>query len=199
MKLFATSAAYLAIPMALLVSAQSTNMNDVGCYSDITGFVNQGSFTYQSPGTCAKLCEGSDAEYIALQKGNNCWCGTSAPEKKSRVSDDKCNAKCAGWPESMCGSDDSWSVYQLSGSSKETETASTSTATSTSGSTSTSLHQSGSTTDASTSSASATSGANRTASATQSGSASQSASSAAATPTTSTSAATRRFKLPFFL
>ncbi|KAE8139952.1 WSC domain-containing protein [Aspergillus pseudotamarii] len=194
MKLFSTSAAYLAIPMALLVSAQRSTESLVACYGDSGTFEEEGSYPYQSPGYCANLCRKTDAQYMALHAGNQCWCGTSLPDKKSLVADDKCNTKCSGWPDTTCGSDDAWSVWQLSPSSKEvTETASTST--------SAAISHSGNATVTSTSSslASATPGSNSTASATKSGNASQSASSAGATPTTSTSAATRRFKLPFFL
>ncbi|KAE8358599.1 WSC domain-containing protein [Aspergillus caelatus] len=177
MKLFSVSAAYLAIPMALLVSAQTEPTTQVGCYTDSANFENKGPYTYQSPGYCAKLCGKVKAPYMALHDGTECWCGTALPDKSSLQSDDKCNKSCSGWPDDSCGSDKAWSVYQLSVNAKEvTESAS-----------------------ASTSLASATPGSNSTASATKSGSASQSASSASATPTTSTSAATRRFKLPFFL
>ncbi|KAE8320442.1 WSC domain-containing protein [Aspergillus sergii] len=177
MKLFSVSAAYLAIPLALIVSAQRETATQVGCYTDSANFQNKGSYTYQSPGYCAKLCGKAKTPYMALHDGTECWCGTSLPDKSSLQSDDKCNTTCSGWPEDKCGSDKAWSVYQLPANAKEA---------SESASTSTSL-------------ASATPGSNSTASATKSGSASQSASSAGATPTTSTSAATRRFKLPFFL
>ncbi|KAB8254992.1 WSC domain-containing protein [Aspergillus pseudonomiae] len=182
MKLFSISAAYLAVPMALLVSAQTQQMNKLGCYTDGTGFENKGSYTYQSLGYCAKVCSQAKAPYMGLHDGAECWCGTSLPDKKSLQPDDKCNKSCTGWPEDHCGSDTAWSVYQLPAVLKdatESVSASTSLASATPGSNST---------------ASAT-----TASATKSGSASQSASSTGATPTTSTSAATRRFKLPFFL
>ncbi|KAE8336400.1 WSC domain-containing protein [Aspergillus arachidicola] len=177
MKLFSVSAAYLAIPLALIVSAQTETATQVGCYADSANFQNKGSYTYQSLGYCATLCGKAKTPYMALHDGTECWCGTSLPDKSSLQSDDKCNTTCSGWPEDKCGSDKAWSVYQLPANAKEV---------SESASTSTSL-------------ASATPGSNSTASATKSGSASQSASSAGATPTTSTSAATRRFKLPFFL
>ncbi|BAE59773.1 unnamed protein product [Aspergillus oryzae RIB40] len=179
MKLLSVSATYLAIPMALLVSAQRETVTQVGCYTDSANFQNKGSYTYQSPGYCAKLCGKAKTPYMALHDGTECWCGTSLPDKSSLQSDDKCNTSCSGWPDDKCGSDKAWSVYQLPAYTKEaseTESASISI-----------------------SLASATPGSNSTASATKSGSVSQSASSAGATPTTSTSAATRRFKPPFFL
>ncbi|KAE8393659.1 hypothetical protein BDV23DRAFT_180423 [Aspergillus alliaceus] len=188
MKLLSISSAYLAVLMALLVSAQTPNIQQA-CYSDSGSFKIQSKFEYQSPGYCTRECTKQGAKYMALHDHSECWCGNSEPDKKYLESDDKCNARCSGWPEAYCGAEDAWSVQQISATEEEvTESDSTSTSSA-----------SGSATGSSSSLLTPTPWSNGTASATKSATASRSASSASATPTTSTSAATRRFKLPFFL
>lgn len=85
----------------------------VACYSSSKGLGNQASYTFQSSGWCQDRCSGSDynSAVFALTGGSNCLCGDELPPASDKVSNDKCNTPCDGWPQDMCGGSGFYSVY----------------------------------------------------------------------------------------
>ncbi|KGO64155.1 Carbohydrate-binding WSC, subgroup [Penicillium italicum] len=81
-----------------------------GCYSSIPGYGKPTSWTYQSSGWCLDHCA-KDSATFALTKGSDCVCGNTMPPASAKVSSDKCNTACSGWPDDMCGSSNYYSVY----------------------------------------------------------------------------------------
>lgn len=74
----------------------------VGCYSAVPGYGDTKSWTYQSSGWCLDRCYGESKAAFALTGGSNCICGDTLPPSSDKVSDDKCNKPCSGWPDDMC-------------------------------------------------------------------------------------------------
>ncbi|PWY69049.1 hypothetical protein BO70DRAFT_382600 [Aspergillus heteromorphus CBS 117.55] len=104
---------YLGAVLAAVASAAVFDDGYLGCYTSAAGMTDLGTWTYQSTGSCFQLCGKNDASYAALTKGNDCWCGGSAPAETDLVSNRQCNLECVGYPEDMCGGNDVWSIYQL--------------------------------------------------------------------------------------
>ncbi|KAF7591363.1 hypothetical protein BBP40_001641 [Aspergillus hancockii] len=189
------STIFMMAPLAL------ARMQQIGCYSSSGSLKSQGSYTYQSLGYCEEYCLKKDKKFIGLHDGTECWCGDSMPDKEDLVSDDKCDTPCSGWPGTMCGSANAWSVWQVDAGEVTVDSSSTSTEASTDPS-STTAPRSTITSGAQLAeqkSSSASPSASASVSATRSEKASQSATSSAASSITSTSAASRRFKVLFFL
>jgi cell wall integrity and stress response component len=84
--------------------APRAGMTFVACYSSSEGLGNQTSYTFQSSGWCQDRCAGSDynAAVFALTEGSDCLCGDELPPASDKVSKDKCNKACDGWPQDMC-------------------------------------------------------------------------------------------------
>lgn len=74
----------------------------IGCYSDIPGYGDSKSWTYQSSGWCLDRCYGQKKGAFALTGRSNCICGDTLPPSGKKVSNDKCNQPCSGWPDDMC-------------------------------------------------------------------------------------------------
>ena len=74
----------------------------VGCYSDSQPLKNQGSYTFQSPGYCQKVCAVLNKPVMATQKGSNCWCGDQLPNTGAKTSESDCNSPCDGFGQDMC-------------------------------------------------------------------------------------------------
>ncbi|PLN84070.1 hypothetical protein BDW42DRAFT_199794 [Aspergillus taichungensis] len=91
-----------------------------GCFTDSTGLDDEGPYTYQSDGYCQEKCLKKNAAVFALWKGSNCLCGDELPEKSSKGDEDKCDNKCSGWPDKMCGGKEAYSVY-LTGAKKNVD------------------------------------------------------------------------------
>ncbi|KAL4795816.1 hypothetical protein BDV19DRAFT_388841 [Aspergillus venezuelensis] len=100
------------LPLLSAAKASDNPATDLGCFSDLTGFENQGSYTFQSHGYCIDLCETNGKTYAAL-KGDDCYCGDTDPAKKDMVDDDKCDTACSGYPAVNCGGDKAWTVLGL--------------------------------------------------------------------------------------
>jgi cell wall integrity and stress response component len=74
----------------------------VGCYSDSQPLEDQGSYTFQSPGYCQKVCAALNKPVMATQKGSNCWCGNKLPSTDAKTSESDCNSHCDGFGQDMC-------------------------------------------------------------------------------------------------
>ena len=64
--------------------------------------IDQGSWTYQSPGYCQKTCVELNKPVMGTTMGSNCWCGSLLPPSDTKVSDSKCNSPCNGYDKDMC-------------------------------------------------------------------------------------------------
>ncbi|KAL4954648.1 hypothetical protein BDW69DRAFT_183292 [Aspergillus filifer] len=100
------------LPLLSTPKASDHPASDLGCFSDLTGFKNQGSYTYQSHSYCIDLCDDNGKTYAAL-KGDNCYCGDTDPAKADMIDDDKCDTACAGYVADICGGDNAWTVLGL--------------------------------------------------------------------------------------
>ncbi|KAL4965468.1 WSC domain-containing protein [Aspergillus stella-maris] len=100
--------------ITLIANAKASDhpATDLGCFSDLDGFENQGSYTFQSQSYCIDLCDDNGKTYAAL-KGDNCYCGDTDPAKDEMVDDEKCDTACAGYPAVNCGGDNAWTVLGL--------------------------------------------------------------------------------------
>ncbi|KAJ5570515.1 uncharacterized protein N7459_009945 [Penicillium hispanicum] len=87
------------------------DMTLVGCYNSADGLTNQTSYTFQSSGWCFQRCKGTNAATFALTGGSDCLCGSELPPSSAKVSSDKCDRKCDGWPDDKCGGVGFYSVY----------------------------------------------------------------------------------------
>lgn len=84
------------------VLPRGSNPTLVGCYSAIPGYGSSKSWTYQSSGWCSNRCFGMNQGAFALTGASNCICGDTLPPSSDKVSSDKCNTPCSGWPDDMC-------------------------------------------------------------------------------------------------
>lgn len=82
-----------------------------GCYSSTAGMTDKGKYTFQSSGYCQQQCQKDGSKVFALWKGSNCLCGDKLPPESDKVSKDKCDVTCDGWPQDMCGGKNTYSVY----------------------------------------------------------------------------------------
>lgn len=73
-----------------------------GCYSSTAGMTDKGKYTFQSSGYCQQQCQKDGSKVFALWKGSNCLCGDKLPPESDKVSKDKCDVTCDGWPQDMC-------------------------------------------------------------------------------------------------
>ena len=73
-----------------------------GCYSDSTPLSDEGPYTWQSSGYCQKKCSGKNKSVYALFGGSDCLCGDEIPSSSKKVSDDKCDVSCNGYPKDKC-------------------------------------------------------------------------------------------------
>ncbi|KAL1866656.1 Protein SLG1 [Paecilomyces lecythidis] len=115
-------------------------MTDKGCYSSSEPLTDQGSYTFQSTGYCQKLCANKNFSVMALTKGSNCLCGNELPPSSAKTDDSDCQTPCDGWPASMCGGDNAYSVF-LTGTEENVPTFSSSSSSTTDGKTSTTAEQ----------------------------------------------------------
>ena len=78
-----------------------------GCYSlpagvTYQGFIDQGSYSFQSLGYCQGLCVPQGLPVMALWKGSDCLCGNAMPPNSIQIDDFDCNIPCDGWPQDTC-------------------------------------------------------------------------------------------------
>ncbi|KAJ5086832.1 hypothetical protein NUU61_008139 [Penicillium alfredii] len=107
--LFAASAAAESSENILVARA---SMSLVGCFDSDDGLTNKTTYTYQSSGWCFDACTKTNAAVFGLTGGSDCLCGDELPPDSAKVSKDKCNKACDGWPSDKCGGDGFYSVYK---------------------------------------------------------------------------------------
>ncbi|GFF86548.1 cell wall integrity and stress response component 2 [Aspergillus udagawae] len=77
------------------------------CYSSPGDLTLAGSSPFMSGGFCEEKCEKNAV--LAIQ-GTDCYCGSSLPPSSAKVSNDKCDIPCPGYPNKNCGGSKSWTV-----------------------------------------------------------------------------------------
>lgn len=81
----------------------------LGCYSSLpSSYTDKSTYEYQSSAHCSSQC--SDYSYFALEGGNTCICGNTAPSG-SQSSD--CDTPCYGYGEETCGGDGVYDFYAI--------------------------------------------------------------------------------------
>lgn len=95
----AAIALFLASGLLPVVDAR---MKFEGCYSSAGGLSDKTKFTYQSSGWCQQHCEDNSKKVFGLLNGSTCLCGDELPPESDKVSKDKCNVPCDGFPSDMC-------------------------------------------------------------------------------------------------
>ena len=73
-----------------------------GCYSSSKPMIDQGSYTFQSPGWCQDQCVKLNKPVMGTTGGSNCFCGDQLPLASSKTSDSKCNTPCFGYGKINC-------------------------------------------------------------------------------------------------
>ncbi|KAL4892593.1 WSC domain-containing protein [Aspergillus ambiguus] len=101
-----------------------------GCYSNASPLTSAGTYTFQSDGYCQKQCLKDNYKVFALHNANECFCGNKLPAESDKTDDSDCNTSCAGWPDTMCGGKNAYSVY-LTGISQNVEAVGSSSSSST--------------------------------------------------------------------
>ncbi|KAJ5459875.1 uncharacterized protein N7458_001427 [Penicillium daleae] len=101
--------ATLALALPAFVSASSA-YTKLGCYSDVPDLKGDSTNSYQAYGACLNSCSKGGYKIAVLSKGNHCACSNAVPPDSAKVSDDKCNTACPGYPTDYCGGDDVYMV-----------------------------------------------------------------------------------------
>eukprot|EP01113_Clastostelium_recurvatum_P014135 TRINITY_DN17653_c0_g1_i5.p1 TRINITY_DN17653_c0_g1~~TRINITY_DN17653_c0_g1_i5.p1 ORF type:complete len:1080 (+),score=151.93 TRINITY_DN17653_c0_g1_i5:26-3265(+) len=108
-----------ACPIEDVQFAPAPNVTRMGCHRDITAnrdlrlyrFDSGPSVTYMSVRMCATLCASVNTRYMAVQNGNECFCGNSYGSAGNATN---CNVPCANNPSGgLCGGPEANDVYRL--------------------------------------------------------------------------------------
>ncbi|KAJ5172914.1 hypothetical protein N7492_005507 [Penicillium capsulatum] len=100
----------LATPFEVL--APRGDKTFVGCFDNADAFDKKTSYNFQSSGWCGNHCSDAGSLTFGLTNKSDCLCGDSLPPSSAKVSNDKCDKSCNGWPEDMCGGVGYYSVYK---------------------------------------------------------------------------------------
>ncbi|PKX91723.1 WSC domain-containing protein [Aspergillus novofumigatus IBT 16806] len=77
------------------------------CYNSPGDLTLAESSKFMSRGMCESKCEKNAV--LAVQ-GTDCYCGSSLPPSSAKVSNDKCDTPCPGYPVDYCGGSKTWTV-----------------------------------------------------------------------------------------
>ncbi|KAF7156444.1 hypothetical protein CNMCM5623_010114 [Aspergillus felis] len=77
------------------------------CYNSPGDLTLAGSSVFMSRGMCKSKCE---KNAVFAVQGTDCYCGSSLPPSSAKVSSDKCDTPCPGYPTDYCGGSKSWTV-----------------------------------------------------------------------------------------
>lgn len=112
--LFSTSNIALAAAYLLLCARQAAAIDYntttyVNCYSSVPGYIDNGTYTYQSTGYCQHRCVPMGYSVMALLDGNGCYCGNELPPNSTQV--DTCDVACDGYAQDTCGGKSAYGVW----------------------------------------------------------------------------------------
>lgn len=94
----------------------SVDFQSLGCFSSLpSSFSLNNSYEYQTSSYCASKCRSQQSLFFALYNHGDCYCGNTEPN--SSISASSCNAYCNGYEFEMCGGQNAYSVFNISGSS----------------------------------------------------------------------------------
>lgn len=72
----------------------------IDCYSDVPGYKNNGTYTWQTDGYCQIQCVAMGYPVMALYGGDECLCGDQIPPNATKTTG--CDSKCSGFPSHLC-------------------------------------------------------------------------------------------------
>ncbi|GLI76785.1 WSC domain protein [Penicillium ochrochloron] len=98
------------LALALPAFASSAAYTKLGCYSEVPDLKGDSTNAYQAYGQCINKCSTDNYKIAVLSKGNHCSCSNAVPPSSAKVSDDKCNTVCPGYPMDYCGGDGTYMV-----------------------------------------------------------------------------------------
>lgn len=93
--------ATLALALPAFAST-STSYTKLGCYSEVPDLKGDSTNAFQAHGQCLNQCSTGNYKIAVLSKGNHCSCSNAVPPASAKVSDDKCNTVCPGFPTEYC-------------------------------------------------------------------------------------------------
>lgn len=73
-----------------------------GCYASLGDLQLNGTYAFNSLGSCASTCNSLRA-YVAAVQGESCYCGSSYPAANTLVDDSQCTEPCPGYAANACG------------------------------------------------------------------------------------------------
>ncbi|GIK01156.1 hypothetical protein Aspvir_005188 [Aspergillus viridinutans] len=82
------------------------------CYNSPGDLTLAGSSQFMSRGMCENKC---DKNAVLAVQGTDCYCGSSLPPPSAKVSNDKCDTPCPGYPVDYCGGSKTWTVMYDTG------------------------------------------------------------------------------------
>ncbi|EAW21849.1 WSC domain-containing protein [Aspergillus fischeri NRRL 181] len=77
------------------------------CYNSPGDLTLAESSKFMSRGMCEAKCENN---VVLAVQGTDCYCGSSLPSSSAKVSNDKCDTQCPGYPVDYCGGSKTWTV-----------------------------------------------------------------------------------------
>ncbi|CRG87605.1 putative protein in LEU2 3'region [Talaromyces islandicus] len=81
----------------------------VDCYSEVPGYKDNGTYTWQTDGYCQGQCIQMGYPVMALYRGNVCLCGDELPPNATKTTG--CDSKCSGFPDHLCGGKSAYEVF----------------------------------------------------------------------------------------
>ncbi|KAF7157702.1 hypothetical protein CNMCM6106_003555 [Aspergillus hiratsukae] len=76
------------------------------CYDSPGDLTLAFSSQFNSVGMCEQKCK----DAVLAVQGTDCYCGSSLPPSSAKVSNDKCDTPCPGYPVDNCGGSKAWTV-----------------------------------------------------------------------------------------
>jgi cell wall integrity and stress response component len=95
------NAVLAALFLADRLSAEAYNETTrVDCYSEVPGYKNNGTYTWQTDGYCQRQCVNLGYPVMALHDGLECLCGDEIPPNATKTTG--CDSACSGFPSHLC-------------------------------------------------------------------------------------------------
>ncbi|KAF3390409.1 hypothetical protein F1880_009143 [Penicillium rolfsii] len=99
----------LALALPAFVST-ATAYTTLGCYSEVPDLKNDTTNAFQSYGQCVNQCSTDNYKIAILSHGDHCSCSNAVPPASAKVSNDKCDTVCPGFPTDYCGGNGTYMV-----------------------------------------------------------------------------------------
>lgn len=129
------------LPLIPTINPGNGNFSYAGCYAEpasggraLSTLWGDGSMTVDA---CLDRC-GATANYIGVEYGRECWCGTTIRPQATLRPDKECGMTCKGWAGEYCGAGGRLNLYTRKPDGPVSTTTSTSTTSTTAAPTETS-------------------------------------------------------------